>query len=308
LKSETLNFTDSDDWTIYAYRWLPEGEPRGIVNLVHGMAEHATRYERLAKALTDKGFALYAHDLRGHGKTAGSLENAGYLGAGNGFEAVVRDARMVSGIIAADFPGKPLFVMGHSLGSFIVQRYIQEYGKEISGAVLSGTNGKADPLLPVAAFIARIIILFRGTSRPSPLLTKMSFGQYNKPFAPNRTAFDWLSRDAAEVDKYVNDPYCGFECSASFFLTLTKGLRKIGKTKNRKRVPHDLPIYLFAGSKDPVGLEGKGFLALASAYRELGISDIEYNLYEGGRHEILNEINRDEATQDLVNWLEKHLA
>lgn len=307
MKTENFSFLDAEDWSIQGTKWTPDGKVRGAVNLAHGMAEHGGRYERLAKALTDRGFAVYVQDLRGHGRTAGKLENLGFIGSRHAFQEMIDDLHQLSGIIRAEQPDVPLFIMGHSFGSFLAQGYIERYGKEVRGAILSGTTGAGGTIYRMGKALAALIVIFRGADVPSPLLERVSTGGYDRPFAPNRTSFDWLSRDDDAVDRYVADPFCGFTCTTSFYRELCGGLLYVHRESNRRRIPKDLPVYLFAGSRDPVGGMGKGFLALVAAYRELGIADVEYNLYDGARHELLNETNRDEATADLLTWLDRHV-
>ena len=307
MKTETFTFKDAEGVEIFVYRWLPESnvKPKGVVEIVHGMAEHAQRYVRFAKALTNDGYIVYAPDLRGHGRTAGLLENVGYWGR-NGFNKTVIDLKQLRLIIGKEQPGLPIFMFGHSLGAFLAQAYISHHGETLKGAILSGPSGK-QALATLGIVVSAIQSFLFGPKSRSRLMYKLSFGTYNSFFKPNRTGCDWLSRDEAEVDKYVDDPYCGGVFTTGFYYDLMCGLKFIHLDRVLRKIPHDLPIYVFGGSLDPVGEQSKGLLQLVNIYKELGIKDLQYKLYPEGRHESLNEINRDEVSQDVINWLNSHL-
>ena len=307
MKSSTFTFKNSDNMDVFVYKWEPSGKPKAVVQIAHGMAEHAARYERFAKALTSAGFAVYANDHRGHGKTAGTLDKAGICGPEDGFFRAIDDMRTLNLMIKKDHPKTAIFLFGHSMGSFLSQNYIARYGAELNGCILSGTAGDGGALIKVGNVIAKIVSLIYGRNTPSPTLDKMSFGAFNSAFKPNRTAFDWLSRDNAEVDKYINDPWCGFLCTAGFFYDMTKGLMDTHSKTRMAAIPKTLPIFSVAGANDPVGANGVSVMQLIDAYKKLDIKDVNVKLYKDTRHEILNEINRDEVTKDIIDWLKKHL-
>jgi alpha-beta hydrolase superfamily lysophospholipase len=206
-------------------------------------------------------------------------------------------------MIKAENPMLPLYLLGHSMGSFLSQRYVQLYGNDIHGLILSGTNGRQGLILDLGLVIATLEIKLKGRKKRSKILNNLSFGSYNNMFKPVRTGFDWLSRDEKEVDKYIEDEYCGGVFTAGFFYDFFKGLKDIEKKTNMALVPKDLPIYIFSGEKDPVGKCTKGVLKLIGEYKSLGIKDINCRFYKDGRHEMLNEINRDEVISDLLQWL-----
>ncbi|MHA1730536.1 MAG: lysophospholipase [Promethearchaeota archaeon] len=307
MQEKTFTFEDHDGIEIFVYNWRPDPgtEPKAVVQIAHGMAEHAGRYARPAEALTRAGYVVYANDHRGHGKTAGSLDKVGQLGP-DGWNGMVKDAKMLTDIIKEENPGLPVFLLGHSMGSFITQNYIQNWGSELKGAILSGTNGK-QPVIGVATWIAKKQVKKHGPDTPNEMLNKLSFGKFNKAFEPARTEFDWLSRDDEEVKKYIDDPFCGWVAPSQFFVELLKGLKTIWNKENEARIPKDLPIYLFSGSKDPVSNQTKGVLKLIDRYKKLGIKDIKWKFYPNGRHEMFNETNRDKVVQDLIAWLGAHL-
>ncbi len=306
MESSTLAVSANDGTSLHTYRWLPDGPPRAIVQLAHGMAEHASRYERFAQALTGAGYAVYANDHRGHGQTASAADH-GYFADHDGFNTVVTDMSTLSEFAQAEHPGVPLVLFGHSMGSFLSRAYAAQHGARLAALVLSGTGGDPGPLAAVGKRVAGVQARLRGRHHPSGLMDKLTFGQFNSKFKPNRTAFDWLSRDDAEVDKYVADPLCGNVFSAAFYADLLGGLQQINSSSAFAAVPRDLPILVMSGELDPVGDNGKGPREVADKYRKAGVTDVTTTIYPEGRHEVLNDSNRDEATADVLAWLDQHL-
>ena len=307
--SSSMTYQGDDGTNVHVYIWLPEEDRqiKGVVQIAHGMAETAARYSGFAERLTQAGYKVYANDHRGHGKTAGNLEKVGILAEEKGFEALIEDMHHLTNIISADNLNLPIFLFGHSMGSFATQRYIMLYGEDLSGVILSGSNGPSKLLHRFGAMMAKSQVRQLGRNQKSPKMNQLSFGSYNKRFQPNRTEFDWLSRDNHQVDLYAQDPYCGGVFSAGFFedfmdlfkLTDDKGLiEKVAKT---------LPVLLIAGENDPVGNYGKGVKKLYQAYKNVGIKDVSIILYPEARHELLNEINRDQVMEDVLTWIEKRV-
>lgn len=309
MKSETFTFNSSEDVKIFTYRWMPDKTSAicGIIQIAHGMAEHAGRYERFAEVMTNAGYAVFANDHRGHGKTAGSQDKVGYFADENGWENVVEDMHTLTGIIKKENPNKPLFLFGHSMGSFLSRHYSMLYSDDLSGLVLSGTGGDPGVIGKLGLFIAKIDAKLNGKKAKSEIMNKLSFGTFNSAFKPNRTDYDWLSRDTTEVDKYINDPWCGAVFTAGFFCDLLKGIGYINKKENIAKILKNLPIYIFSGTKDPVGANTTGVVQVYDSFKKAGIKDVEMRFYADGRHEMLNEINRDEVFKDVVSWLNKHI-
>ncbi len=308
MKCDTFTYKAADGTRIFAYRWAPGSKDniKAALQIAHGMAEHGARYERFAGELVKAGYAVYVNDHRGHGKTAGSLENVGFFAEVEGWNKVVDDMHVLTAIIKKENPKVPVFLLGHSMGSFLSRNYAMLHGGDIKGLILSGTAGDPGLLGKVGLFVAKREAARKGKKTKSPLLDKLSFGAYNKAFKPNRTKFDWLSRDNAEVDKYVADPYCGDVFSAGFFCDLVSGLAFISDNGNVAKIPRELPIYLFSGSMDPVGAKTKGVLQVYNSLVKAGIRDVTYKFYQDGRHEMLNETNRDEVFKDVIAWLNQH--
>ncbi|SEM84411.1 alpha/beta hydrolase [Lihuaxuella thermophila] len=304
MEPASFTFPSGDNTLIFVNKWTAVSEkPVGVVQIAHGMAEHSKRYGEFAKALTNEGYAVYANDHRGHGQTAGCKENLGFFADEDGWERVVDDMYRLTRIIKKEHPGLPVFLFGHSMGSFLSRRYIQKYGQELSGVILSGTGADQGILSSIGIGIVKLEMRIKGKKAPSRLLHFLSFGNFNKRFKPNRTPFDWLSRDEREVDKYIQDPYCGWLPTTGFFCDLLTGIKQLDHPEQISRVPKDLPIFLFSGDQDPVGLYTRGVLKTYRNLKKAGIRDISYKFYEEGRHEMLNEINRDEVYQDIINWL-----
>lgn len=278
----TFNLAGADGTELAAYRW-PAVDARGIVALAHGMGEHALRYERLARALTGAGFDVVAVDHRGHGASARREEDLGKLGPG-GWGAVVDDFAHLVRQASAARPGVPVVVLGHSLGSWIVQTYLLEHARSVAAAVLSGS-----------AALDELSVLIDPSAELD--LTAM-----NAPFQPARTDFDWLSRDAAEVDKYVADARCGFGLDPA---SLESWLGMAGRLANPAalaQIPDGFPVYILSGAQD-VANNGLAWVeTLAERYRQAGV-DVTTHYYEDARHELFNETNRDEVVADLLGWL-----
>lgn len=303
MSATTFTFTDPDGFQIFTYKWAPEaGKPKAAVQIVHGAAEHALRYERFAKFLNEAGYVVYADDHRGHGKTAGDLAKAGIAGA-DGWEGMLKDERQLSEIIQKENPGLPLFLFGHSMGSFMGQQYIQRWGDLLKGVVLSGTTGL--PVIPPEALPA-MQQAAAGDGRDLVPQGPGLFAALNAPFEPAKTPFDWLSRDEAEVQKYIDDPWCGFAFSNGLSYGMARGINEMIDPQKQALVPKSLPVLIMGGAMDPVGAYN-GEQVLAERFRDLGIQDVQLILYPQGRHEMLNETNRDEVHADLARWLDEHL-
>ncbi|HZO94926.1 MAG TPA: alpha/beta hydrolase [Candidatus Baltobacteraceae bacterium] len=290
--------------TVFVYRWLPDGDAKAIVVVAHGMAEHAGRYARFAHALTDAGYAVYAPDHRGHGRSVRDERELGIAGP-DGWNGMVRDLERVVETARAEHSQRPSFAFGHSMGSTLVQRYIELHGELLAGAILSGTYASVAGL-PLLSMIAGALARGAGARKPSPLLKKV-FADFNKPFA-GETDFAWLSRDADEVRKYVGDPRCGFAVSNGFVADMARFYRDVWDPANEAKIPHELPILIFSGEHDVVGKVMAEPNALAARYRANGLTDVTVKGYREARHETLNETNRDEVTQDVLAWLDARTA
>ncbi|HEX5841484.1 MAG TPA: alpha/beta hydrolase [Pseudomonas sp.] len=303
---EAFWLTSTDAPPIYVNRWYAEQPPKAVLMVAHGMAEHSGRYARFAAALVAAGFELYAHDQRGHGKTAehGLL---GLYAERDGWSLVVSDLARLNHHIRQQHPHAPIFLLGHSMGSYIGQAYLMQHSCSLQGAILSGSNYQAMALYRIGQWLARFECWRQGPNGRSALLEFASFGSFNKAFKPNRTAFDWLSRDPAEVDKYINDPFCGFRCVNQLWVDLFGGLQQITPLENLAQIDNSLPLLVIGGERDPVS-DGKRQADLANALRAAGNPHVQLKLYPDARHELLNESNRDEVTACIIDWLQQALG
>ncbi len=307
MKSADFAFRTVDGADLHVSGWAIE-EPKAIVQVLHGMAEYGSRYARLAEALGAAGYTTYAHDHRGHGKSVANGVPPGHMADDDSWNRIVEDAHGVNQEVAKRHPGVPIIVLGHSMGSWVLQQLLFEYPSDMIAAALSGSNGKPPPIAALGKLVARIERMRVGKRSPSSIMQKLSFDEYNKAFAPNRTEFDWLSRDPDEVAKYVADPLCGFGVSTQAWIDFLAGLDRVAKPTNVAKVPKGMPLYLFAGDRDPVGDFGKGMKNLYDAYKRAAIFDVRLKLYPDGRHEMLNETNRQEVTDDFIAWCDEIVA
>lgn len=305
---KNFSFVDRYGKEIKYYKWSEVKNPKGIVQIVHGMTEYALRYDYFAKKLCENGYIVYAHDQRGHGETSPKDEEKGYIADDEGFDILVENVKELTDVAKKENSNLPIILFGHSMGSFVSQRYIELYGNGIDGVILSGTNGKPDRITKLGILISKIEIMLKGRKAKSKLMDKLSFGDFNSNFKPTRTDYDWLCSVNEEVDKYIESPVCGFICSTSFYYDLIRGLWKINKKENLNNIPKNLPIYIFAGDKDPVGKFGKGIVKLYDTYKSIGIYNLNYKLYSNGRHEMLNENNKDEVIKDLLDWINNKIT
>jgi alpha-beta hydrolase superfamily lysophospholipase len=288
--------------------WLPTRRKIvGAIQIVHGMAEHSGRYERLARTLTDAGFAVYAQDLPGHGRTARARDELGQVPEGGFWRLALQSVRCLQRDLGDWHPGVPAFLFGHSMGSFLLQDYLSRHARDLSGAVISASTANAGPMRLLGLGILRLEAMRIGAEEASSIADLLTFRSYNWRFRPNRTEFDWLSTVAVEVDRYVADPHCGFRCSTALWIEL---LEALGRLDDRRatRVSKKLPLLLTAGEDDPVSSGAKGPQALARRYREAGLTDVTVKTYAGARHEAHNDHCAEQFARDLVGWLSQHVA
>ncbi|MGI2327154.1 lysophospholipase [Planococcus sp. YIM B11945] len=303
----TKNFIEaSDGHEIYCEVYEPE-QPKAHVHMLHGMAEHIARYEEFAHFLAANGYAVSGHDHRGHGRTAERNNvTLGYFGEEKGFDRVVKDVNEVIRAVQHQIGELPVIVFGHSMGSFVARRYVQLYSGSISRAIFSGTGGDPGAAGKAGLLFAQRLAKTKGKEETSPLLAKMTFGSFTKPFKEESSLFAWLSSDTAEVAKYESDPLCGFKSTNQFYVDLFTGLVLIHKQAEVDKIRKDLPVLFISGAKDPVGDNGQGVFRSAEQYVKAGIKDVTVFLAEEGRHELLNEHNKHLHYQTILEWMDKH--
>lgn len=291
---------------IHARQWVPDKEPYvGIVQLVHGMAEHIGRYDDFARFLNSHGYVVVGNDHLGHGASVASAEDLGHFSDKDGWTHVSNDTRTLQIMTARLFPKLPYFLFGHSMGSFLTRTYLIRFPGTVDGAVICGTGQMGAAVIRAGKTTAALEEKRIGIRGKSSLLASMSIGAYNNQFKPNRTNCDWISVNQENVDNYLADPLCGFDTSVGFFRDLMDGLTFIEDPANLAHMDKSTPIYFIAGGEDPVGDSGKGVQKAYNSFCKAGMTDVNLRLYPGLRHEILNEVGNELVYDDVLHFLER---
>ena len=302
-------FTSSDGKTlIHVNQWTPlNREIRGVVQIAHGVAEYGARYEKFARFLCQNGFVVVANDHLGHGQSVVEGCPMVYFGDENGWEHVVNDMESIRERTARVFPEKPYFLFGHSMGSFLARTHLIRFPGRLSGCVICGTGHMNSVIVAGGKLVADGEIKKLGRRAYSEKADKLAFGAYNKRFAPNRTAFDWVSLNEENVDAYISDPLCGGKTTLGLFRDMMGGLGIITNQSNLEKMDKNTPVFFIAGDQDPVGDMGKGVEKACGCFKKAGMRDVSIKLYHGLRHEILNEKTNQYVYRDVLGWLEAHL-
>ncbi|MEG1632597.1 MAG: alpha/beta hydrolase [Oscillospiraceae bacterium] len=310
ISENEYTFTSADRITqIHVHEWIPDCDINGVVQLVHGIAEYIERYEGFARFLAAKGFVVVGNDHLGHGKSVLSQDDIGFFAERDGWMKVVSDVEKLRVLTAKKYPGVPYFIFGHSMGSFLTRTHLIRFpDAPITGVVLSGTGQNPSAVVMAGSLLCDTAILKNGPRSRSKTINDIAFGTYNKSFEPRRTDFDWLSSDPAIVDAYVADPLCGFLPTVGLFRDMMWGMRYNAKPANLKEMNKELPVYLMSGDKDPVGSDGIGVAKVYGAFLKAGMKDVLYKFYPEGRHEMLNEMNKDDVMKDILAWLFKKIG
>jgi len=288
---------------IHVKKCTPDSAPKAVVQIAHGIAEHVERYSDFMNFLAGNGFVVYANDHLGHGKTAANDSEKGIFAERNGWNYVVNDMVLLHDIAAKENPGLPYVMFGHSMGSFLTRNYIIDYPDRYDFAILSGT-GHQNPLMVFGGnIIAQILVLKEGPRGNGQTLNDIAFGSYLNRIENPRTPFDWLSHDEKVVDDYIADPMCGFVCQISLYSDMMKGIKYITSKSNIAKMDKTKPVYFMSGEADPVGDYGKGVDGAYKAFCNAGLQDVMIRLYPEGRHEMLNETNKDAVYKDILEWL-----
>jgi alpha-beta hydrolase superfamily lysophospholipase len=305
----THTFTATDGEQICYYKWdLLEGTPfRGIIQIAHGLGEHAGRYDHIAHRFQKEGFVVYANDHRAHGKTAEILQLYGHYNGNEYFDDVVADMHSLTILMKREYPESKYVLFGHSMGSLVSRKYVLSYGNQIDALMLSGTANFIKGLGHMGLVATKAVSAFRGRERGNETLRAFFFDKLNEKFKPNRTTLDWISSDKEAVDAFEADPYRIENFSISVFEDFVSNLRTLNKKTAFQKTPNTIPILIFSGAKDPVGDMGVGVTKVAENYKNNGNEDLTFILYKGGRHEMLNEKNSQEVENDIVTWLNAHI-
>lgn len=288
---------------IHARMCVPDAEPKAIVQIIHGIAEYIDRYDEFMSFLADNGIIAVGTDHLGHGKSIESEEQTGFFAYDNGWDYAVRDEEVLRLAMHENYPELPIIVFGHSMGSFMARTLLIRYPDAFNAAIISGTGNQGAALVNGGLFMGNLVTGLKGAHHYSKFLNNLAFGSYNKIYENPKTEYDWLSRDEANVQKYIDDPLCGFIPSCSLFRDMMTGVKFITNKKNLTAMNKDMPVYFMSGDMDPVGECGKGVQKAYNNFLEAGMKDVSIKLYPGGRHEMLNEINKDEVYTDILTWL-----
>lgn len=293
---------------IHAMMWKPEGNARGVVQLIHGMAEHIERYQPFADFLASNGFVVVGHDHIGHGHSVSSNDQLGHMPTKTGADVLVEDVDTLRYIASSAYPDLPYFIFGHSMGSFVLRVYLARHGEGLSGAILCGTGNKPHIASLAGNALAQIGSKVRGEKAKSPLIHSMADGAFSNAVENPRTNFDWISANRSNVDAYMQDDLNGFQFTLGGYASLTKLTLLAASLELAKKIPNSLPLLFIAGAKDPVGDNGKGVKAAADLMRKAGAQDVDVILYDGMRHEILNEEDAALVFDDVLAWIEAIIA
>ncbi|MBQ9648659.1 MAG: lysophospholipase [Oscillospiraceae bacterium] len=301
-------FPSSDGKTqIHAVEWAPDGEPAGVYQIAHGVAEYALRYEPFAEFLNSKGFVVVANDHIGHGLSVAEGAAALYFGDKDGWTHVVDDMYALRNRTAQEYPSLPYILMGHSMGSFLARTYLIRYPGTVTAAIIMGTGQQPGFMVAGGKLAAKYFGKKTGFDKFNATVDNLAFGAYNKPFEPKRTNYDWLSANEENVDKYIADPLCGGQATTGLFLEMLGGIGFIGKPSNLAKMDMNTPVLFISGAMDPVGDLGKGATKAYESFKKAGVRDVELKLYPGLRHEILNEKEKDQVYADIWAWVEKRV-
>ena len=294
--------------TIHALKCLPEGKPKAIVQIAHGIAEHIDRYRDFMAFLADNGYLAVGNDHLGHGKSITAPSEQGIFAEDNGWDYVVRDMDRLHDIMRAQYPDTPYVFFGHSMGSFLTRTYLIKHPDKYDAAIISGTGHQTPAMVNGGYAMAQLYTKLFGPHKIGTTLNNVAFGSYTKGFENPRTAYDWLSRDPAVVDKYIADPLYGFVATVSLFRDMMGGIKFLTDQSNIDTMNKDKPIYFMSGEADPVGENGKGVDRAYKAFCKAGLRDVMIRLYPGGRHEMLNEINKADVYKDILAWLNEKIG
>ena len=288
---------------IHAIEWLPEGKPKAVLQMCHGMTEHIERYHDFATFLAEHGYYVVGHDHLGHGKSVASAEKLGFFHETHGNEFVIADIHQLRRDTQEKHPNVPYFILGHSMGSFLVRQYIGMYGEGLAGAIVMGTGDQPNVILHAGKTVCKVIAAFEGWEYRSKLVDSMAAGGYDKQVKGEGES--WLSRNRANVEKYKDDSLSGYMFTVNAYYHMFSGMVRMNHQEKACKIPKELPIFFVAGAEDPVGNCGKAVENVYKRYQKCGMMDDAIKLYENDRHEILNEDDREQVYADLLTWLEK---
>lgn len=308
-KEKQFSFLSKDGKTkIHAVKWMPEsGEYRAVLQITHGMVEYIERYKPFAEFLNDQGVLVVGHDHLGHGASVASEEELGYFAEPDPSDTLVEDMHTLRTTIQTENPGVPYFMMGHSMGSFLLRQYLTMRAEGLAGAIVMGTGDMPYALLKAGQAVCKSISLTKGWHHRSHLVNQLGMGGYNRQFEPSDSTKDWITSDDSKRKEYEADPLCNFVFTVNGYYQMFEGMKVLTRRHAMDKIPVELPVIFVSGAEDPVGSNGVGVTRVFRKYEAHGMTDVEMKLYAGDRHEILNETDREEVYEDLYRWMEKRI-
>lgn len=305
MKREFFYPSADGETDIHAVEWIPEGEVKAVLQISHGMVEYADRYDAFAAWLAQRGWYVTGNDHLGHGKSVTSKEKYGFFHVPDGNACVIRDIHALRERTGKKYPGVPYFMLGHSMGSFLLRQYLLRYGRGLAGAVIMGTGYKGKPILLAGQLLCRLFAAVKGWGYRSRLIDSLGLGGYNRKFGPCESSRAWVTSDLEMREKYEGDPLCSFTFTVNGYFQMFEGMKQIAGRKAALKVPRTLPVLFISGAQDPVGGFGKDVEKVYRMYRDAGIKDVSLKLCENDRHEVLNEQDRQQVYEYIWSWMEE---
>lgn len=307
MKQEWTFLSADGKTDIHAVEWIPENGVCAVLQISHGMVEYIERYDRFAEYMNEHGILVVGNDHLGHGQSVVSDEMHGFFARPDGNGCVISDLHTLRSLTEKKYPGKPYFLLGHSMGSFLARQYMMMHGKGLQGVIVMGTGCQSAATLAAGRLICHTMALFKGWQYRSTLVNNLAFSGNNKAFEPSRTRADWLTRDEKTVDAYCADPWCSFIFTLNGFDQMLRGMQYMQTGKHLALAPKKCPVLFVSGENDPVGNFGKSVKQVCEQYRQAGFEKVSIKLYPEDRHEILNELDRDAVYQDLKKWIMENI-
>lgn len=307
IKEQSFFLNSSMQERFFVKSYLPAtGKPKGILQIMHGMAEHHGRYHEFGSFLAEHGYGAFINDHPGHGQTAGSIDRLGYINNQRGWEIMLENSRALYTHIRKNQPEIPVFLMGHSMGSILARHFMTVYPVYVQGLVLSGTFDMPGSTLRALNLLVKTQSLFFGSNKKSYWFNRFFFHNFNKHFKPRPTEFEWISSSREEIDQYVNDPYCGFDCSVAFYRNLAFGIFAMKKAHHNLKYRKTIPLLIMGGQDDPVGNFGKDAMKIHSEFYKQHFQNLKVKVFRG-RHEMLHEAEKEKVFNYLLKWMDEHL-
>lgn len=307
MKQEFYYPSGDGQTKIHGIVWRPEMDVKAVLQICHGMVEYIDRYNDFAQYLAERGVCVVGHDHLGHGKSVQSEEHLGFFHESHGNKYVITDIHRLRRMTEKDYAGVPYFMMGHSMGSFLLRQYLTMRAEGLAGAIIMGTGYMPHGLLAAGQMVCRTIAAVKGWQYRSEFMNQLGMGGYNKQFEPSESTKDWITSDEEMRKKYEADPLCSFTFTVNGYYQMFEGMKVLTKKNAMDKIPGSLPVLFVSGAEDPVGSNGEGVARVFRKYERAGTQDVKMKLYPKGRHEILNESNREQVYEDLYQWMDDRI-